>query len=195
MIATYADLVSTIGDWLDRDDLSTRAGTFIQMVEARVNRLLSDPDMELSVTLTGDGASLPADYGEMVSLGTSDGNPLIPIGNEEYAAILPEAGTSRYYTIREGKVYYAPGSANPTLVYRRGVPALTATNATNWLLVRAPDVYLYGSLLEASDLTDEPPETVQKWALKYQTAIQELVDDGQRRKWGAGPLSPRIRRT
>lgn len=193
MIGTYSDLVSAVGDWLDRDDLSTRAATFIQLAEARLNRLLDDPDMEVSVTLTGDGAALPADFGSMVSIGTADGNPLTEMGNIEYAAILPISGISRYYTIREGKVYYVPGAANPTLVYRRRIPALTADNATNWLLDLAPDVYLYGSLVQAEGFLAED-DRVAGWKEMFDESINELRIDGARRKWGAGPIAPRIRR-
>jgi hypothetical protein len=99
--------------WLDRDDLDADVDTFIQLTEARLNRLLEDPDMEVSTTLTGDGASLPVDFGSMVSIGTADGYPLAQMGNEEYSAIRPISGISRYYTIRAGKIYYVPGSANP----------------------------------------------------------------------------------
>jgi hypothetical protein len=155
--------------------------------------MLDDPEMELSVTLTGDGADLPADFGAMVSIGTSDGNRLTPISNVEYAAIRPASGTTRYYTIREGKVYYTPGSVNPTLVYRRAIPPLTASNPTNWLLSLAPDVYLYGSLMQAAAFLAED-ERLPLWKAAFDEAVAELRADGQSRKWGAGPISPRIRR-
>lgn len=193
-IASYTELVAAVGDWLDRSDLSARAADFIRLTEARLNRLLDDPEMEVSATLTGDGAELPADFGEMVSIGTADGNPLSPIGNAEYAALMPVSGTSRYYTIRGGAIYYHPGSANVTLVYRRSIPALSGTNATNWLLDRAPDVYLYGALVQASAFLMED-DRVGMWKAAFDEAIGELRTDGARRKWGAGPIAPRIRRS
>lgn len=193
-IATYSELVTAIGDWLDRDDLATRAPDFIRLAESRLNRLLEDPDMEVSVTLTGDGADLPADFGAMVSIGTADYNSLTPISNAEYAALLPSSGVSRYYTIRENKVYYAPGSVNPTLVYRRTIPGLSDSVTTNWLLDRAPDCYLYGSLIQASAFLSED-ERLPLWKGAFDEAIGELIVDGTKRKWGAGPIAPRIRRT
>lgn len=192
-LSSYADLVSAVGEWLDRDDLVTRAPDFIRLAEARLNRLLDDPDMEVSATLTGDGAALPADFGAMVSIGTADGNPLAQMANVEFSSIRPQSGTSRNYTIRQGRVYYAPGSANPTLVYRRSIPPLTASNSANWLLTRAPDVYLYGSLVQASAFLAED-DRLALWRSAFDEAIAELRSDGSRRKWGAGPLAPRIRR-
>jgi hypothetical protein len=189
----YADLLADVTDTLDRDDVETRLPRWLKLVEARLNRLLQDPEMEVSVPLTGDGAELPADFGEMISIGTSDGNRLTQIGNIDYASYRPASGTSRYYTIREGKVYYAPGSANPTLVYRRTIPALTTLNPTNWLLDRAPDVYFYGVLLQAN-AWDMNSEEAANWKGLWDEAIDELRTDGVRRKWGAGAIAPRIRR-
>ena len=192
-LANYTDLVAAIGEWLDRDDLAARAPDFIRLAEVRLNRTLDDPEMEVSTTLTGDGATLPADFGAMVSIGTADGNALSPITNQAYAALRPSSGVSRYYTIREGKVYYYPGSANVTLVYRRTIPSLSVTNATNWLLEMAPDAYLYGALVQASAFLAED-ERIALWKSAFDEAIAELKSDGARRKWGAGPLAARIRR-
>lgn len=190
----YADLLALVSDTLDRDDVDDRLPRWLPLVEARLNRLLDDPEMEVSATLTGNGADLPADFGSMISIGTADGNSLTPMSNVEYAAILPSSGTSRYYTIREGKVYYVPGAANTTIVYRRTIPPLTASANTNWLLERAPDLYFYGALMQAEAWNVET-EAAANWKALWDEGIAELRSDGARRKWGAGPIAPRIRRT
>lgn len=189
----YADLLSDIADTLDRDDVETRLPRWLKLVEARLNRLLDDPEMEVSTPLTGDGASLPADFGSMVSIGTADGNALQQMGSAEYAGIRPVSGTSRFYTIQDGKIYYVPGSANVTLVYRRTVPPLTVAAPTNWLLERAPDVYLFGVLAEAEEW-DGNSDQAERWLLRFNSAVDELRADAIKRKWGAGAISPRIRR-
>lgn len=193
-IATYSELLAAVAAYADRDDLATVFPMFLKKIEATLNRRLDDPDMEVSVTLTGDGADLPADYGSMVSLGTADDNRLTAISNQDYAPLQPISGTSRFYTIREGKVYYAPGAANPTLVYRRTVPPLTSTDTTNWLLTRAPDVYFNGAMFEQC-LWERDVQAAQGWKALFEEAVDELMTDGSRRKWGAGPIAPLIRRT
>jgi hypothetical protein len=115
------------------------------------------------------------------------------MGNEEYAGLTPISGVSRYYTIREGKIYYYPGSANVTLVYRRTIPALTSTSGTNWLIERAYDVYFYGCLVQAFGW-DQDDDRVGGWKSLFDEAVAELRSDGARRKWGPGPIAPRIRR-
>lgn len=197
-IGTYAELVSAVDDWLDRNDLATRAPSFIQLAEARLNRLLSDPDMEVVSTTTASGeyTTLPADFGEMVSVTTGDGE-LRAMASADYAGIDHSVtGTPRFYTIVDGSIALVPanGTAEIAMVYRRTIPALTVSNTTNWLLTRAPDAYLYGALLQASAFLAED-ERIPVWKGAFDEAIGELQADAQRRKWGAGPIAPRIRRT
>lgn len=190
-IGTYLELVAAVEDYMDLDSLPV--GTCIQLAESRLNRVLDDPKMEVSVTLTGDGADLPDDFGAMVSIGTSDGNPLREMGAVDYSSVYPLSGTPRFYTIREGKIYYTPGSTNPTLVYRQRIPALTENAPTNWLLALAPDAYFHSTLAEAY-IWDHDEERAQFHKAAADEIISELRVDGERRKWGAGPIAPRINR-
>ncbi len=195
-IATYTDLVTAVGDWLDRDDLATRSATFIQLAEARMNRLLDDPEMEVTsnVIAAGDYTALPADFGEMVSITTGDG-PLRPVGPVEFAGFNTLAGTPRYYVVVDGSISFAPGNqtAPIRMVYRRRLPPLGAVNATNWLLTLAPDAYLYGALVQAEGFLAED-DRIAGWKAMFDEAIGELRIDAARRKWGAGGLAPRVRR-
>lgn len=196
-IATYTDLVAAIDDYLDRDDLAGRVETFCQITEARLNRLLDDPRMEVEATLVAAGnyATLPDDFGSMVSISTGNGY-LAAAGAVEFEAFdAAITGTPRYYTIRDGAIGLWPASpsASVTLVYRQRIPALNPANQTNWLLTLAPDVYLYGALLQATAF-DADDARVAGWKSMYDEAVAELRADGSRRKWGAGPIAPRIGR-
>ena len=194
-LANYSDLVSAIGAWLDRDDLAERAPDFIRLAEARMNRLLDDPEMEISFTGTPvDGALvLPADYGEMVSLTAGRGR-LSAVGPDQFTDFISQPGEPRYYSISGRTMRFAPVGAGPvTMVYRRRIPSLTADSATNWLMSLAPDAYLYGSLVQASAYLAED-DRVMAWKAVFEEAIAELRVDAARRKWGAGPIAPRINR-
>jgi hypothetical protein len=197
VIGTYSELVTAVGDWLDRDDLATRAPTFIQLAESRLNRLLSDPEMDVIATTTATGSStaLPADYGEMVSVSTGNG-ALLATGPVEFATYRTDlTGDPRHYLISDGSIFFAPANTTTpiTLTYRRRIPGLTADNPTNWLLTLAPDVYLYGSLVQAEAFLAED-DRLNLWKSAFDEAIDELRIDGERRKWGAGPIAPRIAR-
>lgn len=197
MIEDRDDLIEELGEWLDRDDLADRAPTFIQFVEARLNRLLEDPEMDavFETTAAGDYTDLPADFGQMISISTGEG-PLAAMGAVEFAGIDHSiSGIPRFYSIVNRQIAFAPadGTAAIRLVYRRRIPALTEMNTTNWLLELAPDVYFYGTLCQAFGW-DVDDERVAGWKAIYDEAIAELGIDANRRKYGAGPISPRIRR-
>jgi hypothetical protein len=195
---SYSGLVSAVGDWFDRDDLTARVPDFIRLTEVRLNRILEDPDMEVAIDTVAAGAytALPADFGSMVSVTTGQG-ALAAMGAADFAGIDSSvSGIPRYYTIVEGSITFAPANATASIhmVYRRSIPPLTADDDTNWLLERAPDVYLYGALVQASAFLSED-DRLPLWKGAFDEAINELRTDGAKRKWGAGPLAPRIRRT
>lgn len=197
-IATFAELKTAIGDWLDRDDLSARSADFIMLAEKRLNRLLEDPEMEQisTATASGDTTALPSDFGSMVSISDGVGRPLTAMGSVEFAGIdRTISGEPRYYTIEDGSITFAPGNATAAIrmVYRRTIPALSDSNTTNWLLTRAPDLYLYGALVQASAFLAED-DRAGLWKSAFDEAISELMADGAKRKWGAGTLAPRIKR-
>lgn len=195
---SYAGLVEAIGDWLDRDDLEARAPDFIRLAEVRLNRILEDPDMEVAIDATAAGVytALPDDFGSMVSVTTGEG-ALSAMGAADFAGIDSSVtGIPRYYTIVDGSITFMPANTTASIhmVYRRTIPPLTETDDTNWLLERAPDVYLYGALVQASAFLAED-ERLPLWKGAFDEAIDELRTEGARRKWGPGPLAPRVRRT
>lgn len=197
-IATYFDLVDAVGDWLDRGDLATRVPTFLALVEAKVNRKLQDPDQDVTSTITAssDYTALPDDFGEMISL-SAGGGALSQITASDYAGLdTAVTGTPRGYSIVERSIAFAPRNSTAAIrmVYRKKVPSLTTAAPTNWLLTRAPDVYLYGALVEASAFLVEDQRAA-AWKSLFDEAMSDLMADGVRRRYGAGALAPRIRRT
>lgn len=194
---SYSGLVAEVGDWLDRDDVATRAPTFVRLVEAKVNRRLSDPDQETTFTTTasGDYTALPADFGEMVSISTGVGR-LDQVSGQVFAGYPAITGDPRSFSIVNNSIAFAPHNATTpiTMVYRKRVPALTAAAPTNWLLARAPDVYFYGVMAEACGF-DVEDQRAAKFEVEFERALDELITDGMRRRFGSGPIAPRIRRT
>ena len=194
---SYSELLADVADTLDRDDVETRFPRWLKLVEARLNRLLDDPEMDVTATAMANGASttLPADFGEMISLSTGDG-PLTAVGAVEAAGLNTSiTGDPRSYALIDGGIRFFPANetANITMVYRRKIPALTEAAPSNWLLERAPDVYFYGVLLQAEAWSVDG-EAASAWKMMWDEAIAELRVDGVRRKWGSGPIAPRIRR-
>src|SRR5690606_25300785 len=59
------------------------------------------------------------------------------------------------------------------ILYRANIPALSDANTANWLLTMAPDVYLYGALLEASPYL-ENDSRVALWGTAFRDSIDAL---------------------
>jgi hypothetical protein len=59
------------------------------------------------------------------------------------------------------------------MTYYAKPQALDAGNSSNWLLLKAPDVYLWGSL-KASAPWLEDDARIQVWETLYQQALSEL---------------------
>lgn len=73
------------------------------------------------------------------------------------------------------------------IVYIGTINALSATNATNNILTRSPDAYLYGALAEAyAYLLDE--QRAAQYLQRFNLAIDEIRRDEQRAHYGTGSL-------
>ena len=67
---------------------------------------------------------------------------------------------------------------------------MSSTNTTNWLLTLAPDIYLYGALLESAPYIKEDAR-IQTWGLGFKTALDELNALGLTSTFNAGPMTVR----
>jgi hypothetical protein len=78
------------------------------------------------------------------------------------------------------------------LIYYAKLSKLSTSNTTNWLLTKAPDVYLYGSLLQAAPYLQDDAR-IQVWAGLYKTGIEELQIADERGATSGGVLKSRAR--
>lgn len=198
-IATYAELVTELEAYLNRTDYTARIPTFIKLTEARLNRLLDDPDMEVRATITATEqyTALPADFKRLVGVSTGNDYELEQVSASQITSLNQlTTGIPRKYAIVDGAITFAPVSSNSAIaiVYIRGIPALTSTEPTNWLLARAPDLYLYGALIQAG-IYGWFDERVTGFKSLFDEAIAEMRTDSANRRWGSAPLAPRLART
>jgi len=63
-IATYTDLQTAAGDWLNRADLTSVIPTFISLAEAKFNRELRTRDMLIrsEAITTNEFVAVPSDF-------------------------------------------------------------------------------------------------------------------------------------
>ena len=80
-LSTYAQLQTSIGDWLNRSDLTATIPDFIALAEAQIERTLRTRQMIVRDTLTfsTEYGSIPADFLETKSLKLTSTNPPTPL--------------------------------------------------------------------------------------------------------------------
>ena len=194
-LSTYDELKSSIANWADRDDLGTFIPDFVALCEARFNRelrLRSMEQKEYAMTVAGQANyALPVNYLQMREF-RLNGNPttsLTYVSPEIYESWNVGSGQPDIYTIIANEIRLGPvpsGVYEMEMLYWRKFPSLSTTHTTNWMLQNAPDVYLYGSLLELEPFIQNDAR-VSLWATGYQRAIEtiQLQDDKDRHSGSA----------
>ena len=186
-IGTFAELKTAAANWLDRSDLTDRIPEFISLAEARFNRVLRVRDMEAVSTAISTSAGtreydLPTRFVQMKEFHLTT-DPLTPL-----AYITPEmmtrmqAGSAKskpqVFTIIADKVRLGP---NPdavyttSMLYYQAFAALSDSATTNDMLTNNPDVYLYGTLLEAEPFIMND-ERVGLWLAAFEKAVADIQD-------------------
>ncbi len=189
-LSTFTELKDAIADWLDRSDLTDRIPDFITLAEARLNRDLRIRPMEVRSTMTTTADqryfNLPGGYLQMRNIQLNT-NPITPL---EY--ITPEmldrlyggdtTGKPRAYTLIGDEIQLAPipdSTYTLEMAFYEKFTALgdgtSGTVTSNWLTTNAPDVLLYGALLEAEPFIKND-ERIALWLNAFNSAIRKVQD-------------------
>lgn len=189
----YNDLKAGVANWLARDDLTTRIPEFIKIAESAFNRELRVRAMEQRATTTTTTEvyyAWPSDLLEIRSIfiqGTRN-TVLTYITPEQVEAQNPqETGTPRYWSDIQASLRLWPQPTEGLTIaidYYKKLNIASDTN--NWLLSRHPDIYLYGSLMQAEPylMNDARVET---WRALLTASADQLQREEWRVKAGASP--------
>jgi hypothetical protein len=154
-LANYTDLQTALSDYLDDETLDARIPDFIRLFEVKAQRVLRTSQAKNIATAQTDGSGqvdVPSDFRGIVRITLEDGTPLEFLTPDDVSLRNTYANnrTTYGFTIEGRTLTLVPAaSVNIVLYYYQGLPALSVSNATNWLLDEHPDAYLYGSLAEA----------------------------------------------
>ena len=193
--STYDELKTSVANWADRDDLTGFIPDFIALAEARFNRelrLRSMEQKEIANTIGGQSNyALPTNYLQMREF-RLNANPTISltyVSPEIFEAWNLGSGQPKFYTIIANEIRIGPtpaGVYEMEMLFWRRFPNLSSSTATNWMLTNAPDVYLYGSLMELEPFIQNDAR-LGVWAAGYSRAIEtiQLQDDKDRHSGSA----------
>jgi hypothetical protein len=202
-ITTYAELKTSITDFLNRDDLTTVAPTFISLAEADMQRRVRHwrQEKRSNANLNSRYSDVPGDFLEVIRFGvTGDNNSTLEMISQ--SQMLDRrmqngntSGSPRYYALTAGEIELFPSPSAITsteLYYYSKIDALSASTASNWMLANHPDAYLYGSLVHSAPyLSDDSRITM--WAALYQSAIDAINAESESVKFGGSGRRLNIR--
>jgi len=197
-ISNYTELKTAVANWLDRDDLTERIPEFIALAEARFNRVLRLRSMETketASTVAGQrNLALPASYIQMrnFQVNTSPLTTLSYVTPEIYDRVWggSTTGTPKFYTILANEVSFGPIPASVQeveMLFYKKFDNLSVTTTTNWLITNAPDIYLYGTMLEAEPFIMND-ERVALWAQALQEGISDLQEQDNKDRHSGSAL-------
>jgi hypothetical protein len=202
-LTTYTELKASIADWLNRTDLTTTIPDFISLAEAQIERTLRTRQMIVRANASFDSeyGAVPDDFLETKSLKLTSTNPLTPLAflsiddmdaaRSHYTA----SGRPRFFSVVGGqfRISPTPDAAYTTeLIYFAKLAKLSSTVASNWLLTSSPDIYLYGSLLQAAPYLQDDAR-IQVWATLYERALNDLRTADDRGASSGGALLTRAK--
>tara|TARA_Y100000401_G_scaffold64116_1_gene50947 strand:- start:600 stop:1226 length:627 start_codon:yes stop_codon:yes gene_type:complete len=199
-ITTYAELKTAISNWLDRTDLDDRIPEFIQLAEARHRRDFKIRRMETRVTANTiadtEYYSLPDNFTAMrnIQLNTDPKTPLEYLTPEQMDRVRggSTTGKPKAYSIIGNNFQLRPipdGIYEIEMLYFKYFTALSDSNTTNDMLTFHPDLYLYGSLVEAEPYLQND-KRIQTWAGFYDRAKNDLITTNERdRHSGVAPTT------
>ena len=203
-LTNYTGLKASIADFLNRDDLTSVIPDFVALAEAQINRDVRHWRMEARSSGQQDPADeymqIPADWVETIRLHlTGTGTSVVNLVSrdamaDKRAAQENAAGTPRMYTHANGQFQLFPtpdATTNFELLYYQKIPSLI-TNTDNWLLLEAPDVYLYGALLHSAPYLAEDARLA-VWAQLYSAAVQRLNQTSEDAMFSGSGLTLKVR--
>jgi hypothetical protein len=200
---TYAELKTAIANYLNRSDLTSDIDTFIDNVEAELNRRLRTKDMIKRATATADSQYLtvPTDWIEAINveITSNDFSPLFQQSIESLDVYRKSNNNSTgqpiYFAMVDDSIELAPtpdAEYTLQLTYYAKISALSDSNTSNFVSVSHPDVYLYGALKHASIFLMED-ERIPMFTQQFEKALEEMRLEQEKAAFGKGSLMMRRR--
>ena len=104
----------------------------------------------------------------------------------EYWPNRTTQGSPKYYAMwDQDTIYLAPtpdSAYNIELALNRNETGLSSTNTTTWVSTNAPQVLLYGCLVQAFKFLKGPYDLLAQYEKSYQEAVQRLALEQQGRR-------------
>jgi len=195
-ISNYTELKTAIANYLDRTDLTSRIPEFITLAESRIAKTIRARAMVKRVTtnVVTQYILLPDDFLEMrnIQLNTTPKQRLEYVSPETLDSMNAGStpGKPKVYTIIGSELQLGPypdTTYEIEISYMYKLAALSDSNLTNWFISYTPDLYLYGSLIEAEPFTLNDAR-MPLWKSLYDEAVLMLNEQDNRGRYSGSAL-------
>jgi hypothetical protein len=204
-ITTYTELKSAVADWLNRSDLTAVIPSFIALAESYFNqeeRLRNQKSIvRATATFDQEYEALPGDYLEMLNLTNQTTVPFQKVQFlslnqwDDYKRDFTTLQVPKYYTIVGNQLQLLPvpgSSITAEMVYYAKIPALSDSNAANWLLTNHPEVYLYGTLIQAAPYLKDD-DRIATWNAMLERSLDNIHQADDRALYAGSVIKTRAR--
>lgn len=197
-INTYATLVTAVGSWIKRSDLTDSIPDFIRFGELRIYRDLRIRAMEtaLSDTIASGVIAVPSGYVEMKHA-YINGTPTQKLQRKDSEWMYQNyptrssGGIPKFFAREADNFIFGPypdsGYTVKGIYYKR-LTALGTGNQTNWFTENAPDLLLWAALVEAEPFVMNDARTA-LWAGKYETTKERIQREDNAEEFSGSVLS------
>jgi hypothetical protein len=193
-VMTYNSLIADVLQYLERKDtaVTNQVPQFIMLAEFEIAQEIKTLGqlqvVESTMTLGNPVLQKPARWRKTVSINITNSGTVQPVYVRKYEYLKNYAPTSTTGT----PLYYCDYNydnwlVSPTpdkaysfeVLYYERLNPLSASNQTNWITQNAPNVMLYGTLLQAMPFIKTDQRTI--FQQKYSEGIQALKLEDQLR--------------
>ncbi len=200
VITDYASLDAAVDSYLARADLSSMVPNFIQNAEQTLYRSLRIRAMENAFTGTISAGTLalptspPYVALKYAYINTSPIMPLDRVPPDMIYSLYPNrtstGGVPSLIAVERTNFIFGPypGDYEVKGVYYGRLTALGVGNTTNWFTSYAPDLLLYGALLEATPFLMNDPR-IAVWERYYERAFKSVNIEDRAERYTGGSLA------
>tara|TARA_Y100001963_G_scaffold157296_1_gene253188 strand:- start:3002 stop:3643 length:642 start_codon:yes stop_codon:yes gene_type:complete len=204
-ITSYTTLISAVKTYLNRSDISDdQVKEFISLAEASFNRVLRTRNQLTRSTsdVSTQFVTQPTDLLELYNIQLNS-DPIVRLEQVSLSAMdtLKSAssttGKPLYFAITgtDLELYPAPdASYEIEVIYYATIDPLTTDAETNFLITNHPDLYLFGSLVQAEPwlMNDE---RIGIWGALLGKGVEELRISDERSQTESGTIVMRPKRS
>lgn len=204
-LSTYTEIKASVASWLNRSDLTTQIADFISLAEVRINRdvaklnLVGLEKRATATTTSGDAyLATPTRLLAIKSL-VVNGSPnrvLKYTPPDVMAQLYNNTATAKpyAYTVIGDEIKFGPvpdSAYTVEMTYCAKEQPLSGSVATNWFTANAPDLLVYGALMEAEPYMKND-ERIATWSNMYQAGLSSLEEMNRTLSFSGSGLEIRV---